>query len=82
MAKLNSGTRIFGTATVDTSIGVGTDVFASGSINAGIIGTSNIISGNASIAANTNAQSLGSTTIAPGASVFVPVTSVYKITTF
>ena len=63
-------------------VSVGTDMAVGGAINTGIIGTSNRISATTRIASNVNAQSYGPTTIAAGASVFVPVTSNYKIITY
>ena len=54
----------------------------SGVAISGVVGSSNLVTGNIIIATNTNSQSFGPITLAPGSELFVPVGSKYKISLF
>jgi hypothetical protein len=62
-----------------TSYQLATDISVDGSISSSIMGTTNRITLNSIIPANTNAISINSVQIAVGGSTFVPVGSTYKV---
>lgn len=64
------------------SLVVSANVYVAGSINSAVIGSSNNISTSTIVGSNVNALSFGAITIGPGGSLFVPVGSQYKITTY
>lgn len=68
--------------TIDTANVAITGGSISGVAISGVVGSSNLVTGNIIIATNTNSQSFGPITLAPGSELFVPVGSKYKISLF
>jgi len=68
--------------TIDTANVAITGGSISGVAISGVVGSSNLVTGNIIIATNTNSQSFGPITFAPGSELFVPVGSKYKISLF